>query len=221
MDAVNDSAALLLRKAGWAKLLLGALFAGAWLLFLTDFCAPLAGSLMLVGTGLYLGVLLTQVPTRAFVAATALVLLVAPVAILCRKAPVYTLAGGAIDRVEVSRLNRPLFKITDPAELQEFQRYLGRGSYESMLKSGFGYHVVLWQGSVGRGYYVHGNALGRDPGGAAQSVFVPTRRGGGDFMAWFEAMLIRHGHPPRWREASQTGPATQGAPPTDRVTSRP
>jgi hypothetical protein len=115
-------------------------------------------------------------------------------ALVARALPIHSFSTSPLVGLEVSKLGHDWkFTITDAAELTEFQEYCSRGCWQEMWKSGYGYYLFAKQDNLGSGssIYVHGNALGRMPGGYVQSVFVPAKP---DFRAWFESILAKHGH---------------------------
>jgi hypothetical protein len=178
-----------------ARALLGVLFVAGCVLFLLDFCAPFAGTLLIFECGLLVGVFWTQGPSRKQAILLAAVLAVVPLMMVWRMLPVHAMDWANVDRVEIERITgKDHFEITDPAELRELEGFGSRGTLQSMVKSGYGYHITVWTGGVGRSYYVHGDAFGPMPGGFTQSIFVPSKPG---FTEWFEALLTRHGYPTR------------------------
>jgi hypothetical protein len=177
------------------KILLTLLFFVGWGTFILDICAPGAWSLLIFGSGLFLAVLLTAKPSHLLWAVTVSILSMNPVIFTWRALPVHSMEWHKIDRVEVERITgEDHFEITDPTELSQLQDFCTRGKLQSMLKSGYGYHLRVWDDNVGYSCYVHGDAFGSMPGGFAQSIFVPSKSG---FMEWFEDLLAKHGHPRR------------------------
>jgi len=109
--------------------------------------------------------------------------------LLIRCLPIYSLSWGNTVTIQISRFQEWKVVIKDPQEVAAFCEFGRRGHYETMWKSGYGYHVYMtdhFQASTG--YYIHGNAFGDRPGGMIQSVFVPSKTG---FVQYFEALMAR------------------------------
>lgn len=178
-----------------SKVFLALLLVVGVMMYWFDFTAPWVKSLLLFGGGLSSAVWLSQqVPKTVFVIAAG-VLVMGPCIIIWRALPIHSLDWAKIDRVEVEEITgENHFEITDGSELLEFGKFGSRGRYQSILKSGDSYHITVWCGNEGSGYYVHGNCFGEMPGGFSQSVFVPAEPG---FYMWFSDLLVRHGHPRR------------------------
>jgi hypothetical protein len=112
--------------------------------------------------------------------------------LLFRRLPIYSLDWRPVDRVEISNLDGTTkIVLTDPQEISALMQYGESGHYESMIKSGTNIHLYVSRNGTSHGYYIHGNSVGRLPGGMGQTVFVPERDG---FLMCLEGILARHGH---------------------------
>src|SRR6185312_17339354 len=128
------------------KLLLGLLLLVGCFLFFIDFCAPFAASPLLFGSGLYLALFFSKSPPRSHVVTTALVLFVTPSMIVWRMMPIHSLDWSGIDRLEVEQITgEGHFEITDPVELKRFEQFGARGTLGTMIKSGYGYQILVWR----------------------------------------------------------------------------
>ena len=111
--------------------------------------------------------------------------------LIFRRLPIHSLDWGPADRIEFSDFGGPKIVITDPAEISALMQYGKSGHYESMIKSGTNIHMYAVRQGASRGYYVHGDSIGDQPGGMGQTVFIPERDG---FLMSVEGILARHGH---------------------------
>ncbi len=187
-----------MKVVGIIALLLGHLAAGI-VIVVYAFTVDSLGTAWWVNTGLLVGLLLARKLRRRALIVPALLSLALLAAVLCRFLPIYSLDVGSINEIQITHVGDDWhILLTDREEIDAFVAYLQNGSYQSMVKSGYGYHVYLTQrdahGSSSTGYYIHGNAIGSSPGGRCQSVFVPRKAG---FLERFEQLLERHGHPRR------------------------
>jgi hypothetical protein len=112
--------------------------------------------------------------------------------LVIRALPIHWLDWGRCSRIVISKLGQDWkIEITDPGEVEMFQSYGRRGHYETIQKSGYGYHLYVGDETSLTSYYVHGNSIGDMPGGSIQSVFIPAK---GGFIEFFEGVLKKHGH---------------------------
>jgi hypothetical protein len=144
----------------------------------------------LVSLGILIGKAFNQ-PRQAEMVCLSIALLIFGTLVI-RAVPIHSLGWGGCSRIVISKPSQNWkIEITDPGEVEIFRSYGGRGHYQTMLKCGDSYHLYVGDETSLQGYYVHGDSIGRFPGGAAQSVFIPTKGGLMDFL---KGMLKRHGH---------------------------
>lgn len=109
--------------------------------------------------------------------------------LLIRRLPIYSLPWTNTKGILISRFDEWKVVIKDPKEIAAFCEFGRRGHYETMWKSGYGYHAYITDNfQASTGYYIHGDAFGDRPGGMIQSVFVPSKNG---FLSYFEALIVR------------------------------
>jgi hypothetical protein len=145
-----------------------------------------------IAFGIFIGKIVSLGKARLAYLICGLILIVIVGYVVVRALPLHSLPWRDADRLEISVLHEDWkIELTDPKEIAEFATFGESGHYQTMLKSGYGYHIYVTQDSVSTGYYIHGNAIGDMPGGAMQSVFVPKKEG---FVEYFEGILAKYGH---------------------------
>lgn len=103
--------------------------------------------------------------------------------ILLRGLPLHSVGWEGCSRITVSKLGENWgIELTDPGEIEAFKSYGRRGHYQTMQKTGYGYHLYVGDANNLTSYYVHGDCIGDMPGGSIQSVFVPAKEGFRDFF---------------------------------------
>ena len=146
----------------------------------------------LLTAGFVLNVLMSK-PNRKSVILSYAALVLIFVLAMTRFLPIYDLPWSGADRIEISNLTREWqIVLNEQGEIDEFAEFGRRGSYASMVKSGYGVHVNVTHGNHTRGYYIHGNAVGNLPGGAIQTIFVPSKEG---FMNYLDDLIESRGYP--------------------------
>ena len=161
----------------------------ALFLFATDLW--LLWALWLVCLGILLGKALSLGPAKPEIVAAGITLLVFGT-LLIRSLPVYSLGWDGSNRMTITKLGQDWkIEISDPGDIETFKTFAKLGRYETLQKSGYGYHVYVGDGQSMTGYYVHGDCIGNKPGGFIQTVFVPRKRG---FRQFFENVLLKNGH---------------------------
>ena len=100
-----------------------------------------------------------------------------------RRLPIYSLGWRNTDRIAITPLvGSWTLSITNPDDLRAFERFGATGHYETMQKANTNYHIYVWHESVGTGYYIHGDAVGDEPGGVVQTIFMPNQAGLSAFL---------------------------------------
>jgi hypothetical protein len=161
----------------------------ALLIFATNLW--LLWALWLVALGILLGKALAREPRWPEMAGLSVSLLIFGV-LLVRGLPIHSLGWGQCSRMTITELGQDWqIEVYDPGEIDGFKSFSKRGHYETMQKSGYGYHIYAGDGTNMTGYYVHGSCIGERPDGFVQTVFVPQKDGFRDF---FEGVLRKHGH---------------------------
>lgn len=124
----------------------------------------------------------------------ALFLFILAAILIARRLPIHSLAWSGADRIEISDVGQTWkVVLTDPQEIAAILKYGESGHRESMLKCGSQFHLSVTRNGTTTGYYVHGSSLGPLPGGLAQTIFVPRRKG---LLTDLRELLARHGHVP-------------------------
>ena len=147
--------------------------------------------LWLIALGILVGKELSHKPHLPEIVGGTIAILILG-AVLVRWIPCYSVGWEGCSRITVSKAGENWeIELTDPGEIDAFKSYGRRGHYETMQKSGYGYHLYVGDANNKTSYFVHGDCIGDMPGGAIQSVFVPAKEGFRDF---FEGVLKKHGH---------------------------
>lgn len=175
----------LVRITWWAWAVCGVV------LFLFGTNLWLLWAVWLVSLGILLGKALSRQPCKPEMVGLSIALFVCGTLVI-RALPIHWLNWEGTSRIVISKLGEDWkIEIADPEEIKIFQAYGRRGHYETIQKSGYGYHLYVGDGNSLTSYYIHGDCIGEMPGGSAQSVFVPAKEG---FMAFFEGVIKKHGH---------------------------
>jgi hypothetical protein len=146
-----------------------------------------------VGWLIALGVLLGKLfsvpnPRLPIIICLTLITLIAG-ALIIRALPIHSLNWENAKSFRISELaSQWEIEIRDPTEVAELKKFVQRGHYRTMLKSGYGHLVYVDDGVSSVPYYIHGNAIGNMPGGFIQTIFVPS----GDFLMYFERLKQEH-----------------------------
>ena len=188
MDVMSLSGSLLRMHL---KISLFILAAVAWIAIQAfAFSVDLLWICWLLTAGFIFGISLSALNRKTLaIAYCAIVLLFAGV--LIRFAPIYELRWAEADEITISSItNDWKIALSEREEIEEFAEYGKRGHYSSMLKSGYGIHVYVTHNGSSRGYYIHGNAIGNQPGNYTQSIFVPDKDG---LTQYLETMFLDHG----------------------------
>ena len=109
-------------------------------------------------------------------------------AVVVRALPIHNSGWEPLDGA-VFTDGKTTFALTNAEDLERFHAFFEKGSFRSMLKSGYGWEAELSSGGHTWRLYLHGDGVGHRPGGISQTIFVPSEPG---FRAWFEALAARH-----------------------------
>jgi hypothetical protein len=151
-------------------------------------------SVLLVASGIYIGLLTIDGNGRVAVVLCALGLVSVPIALLARALPIHTFDCTYLDRVDKIVIDSAPaggeIVLTDSRSIAEFRSLVGRGSYQTSLKCGECYGIALCEGANRSNYVLLYDSLGRLGGGTCQTAFVPRDRTA--FRTWLERVLREH-----------------------------
>ena len=198
------------RKQGsWAHHLLAVWLAVVFLLFIAEpwpelEVAWLAGLVLLVTARFW------KRSRAPLIAACAGVLLITSVWLAIQWLPLYSTGWGTLESVEIRRFPEPWITLTGPAELSQLEAYGARGSNHYLRKIGGSYEMWVHERGRSTHYFVHNDSLGPRSGAFFQPTFRPSQPDSQPpFREWFDATLMRHGHPRPVGFARESVPVSQ------------
>lgn len=82
-----------------------------------------------------------------------------------------------IQSIQIEHLNSAQKAQLNQKEIHTFLSFMKKGSCNKMLKGATRYQIIIEHEGGLCNYYIHGDALGPEPGGLVQASFEPRKRG--------------------------------------------
>lgn len=82
-----------------------------------------------------------------------------------------------IQAIEIKHINSKQSASLSQKEIHDFLSFMQKGSCNKVLKGATRYQINIEHQNGVSNYYIHGDALGPEPGGLVQASFEPHKRG--------------------------------------------